>query len=81
MKHRQASERTRLDSPGRNTSGALAPATRDRDRLRRMIEEALQPAAERAHLVGEMRAALIRGEDVTAMARRLCGLPPMERTP
>lgn len=52
----------------------------DRDRLRRTIEAALPAALERAQLLGEMRAALIRGEDVTAMARRLCGLPPMERT-
>lgn len=49
----------------------------ERDRLRRMVEEILPHARERAQLLGEMRAALLRGEDVTAMARRLCGLPPM----
>lgn len=53
------------------------------DRLRRMVEVALPMARAHAELLGEIRAALEQGDDrlVLTLARRLCGLPPVERTP
>lgn len=54
----------------------------DPERLRRAIEEALPIARERGRLHGELREALLAGQDqaALALARRLCGLPPLEAT-
>lgn len=49
----------------------------DRNHLRRLIEAALPPAKERAELIGQMRDALLAGDDMAALrlARKVCGLP------
>lgn len=53
-------------------------ATLDQDRLRRLVEEALPVARERAQLALDIRDALMRGDEISAITlmRRYVGLPP-----
>jgi hypothetical protein len=50
------------------------------DALRRMVEAALPVARARAELIGELRSALLERDDASALAlaRRVCGIPPIE---
>lgn len=50
------------------------------DALRRMVEAALPVARARAELIGELRSALLKRDDTAALAlaRRVCGIPPIE---
>lgn len=55
----------------------------DRDALRRMVEAALPVAETRGHLLGEIKDALLRGDEPAAVAlmRRYCGIPPVQIQP
>lgn len=52
---------------------------KQRDSLRRLVEEALPAAREQAQLIADMRAAFDKGDEQSALAlaRRLCGLPAL----
>lgn len=66
-----------LEPASNDVGGAAADSS---DALRRMVETALPMARARAELVGEMRSALLEGDEraALALARRVCGLSPVQ---